>query len=521
MTLPKRVSDFLRDRVLEYRNPCCLRVAADNLLLEIWGEPAKYGLDDLEVGDDVSAAMPLLSDYEFNEYVELPFVRDAVGHAFHVHLIPESDACFVLLLDATEEIRERERYQQTANEVRLLLDKERRLIAELVDAQAELAVRRKEAEDESRRRGEYIATMSHEFRTPLTAILAHAERLVADSAIADDDRKQLGRAIQRVSQQLVWLVDNLLTRARLEADSYAIHRSVTDTRALVDDLCLVFAPLAADKELSFAARVAENVPEFVMLDDLHFRQVLVNLLGNAIKYTFEGSVEVEIRFDDERLIATVADTGPGLAEEERNALFMPFNRGREEPRSPGAGLGLGITRQLVEAMDGTLTVESGQGTGTRMTVELGAASADSVSEAAAPLATDLIVIGEDDPDIVDLLEVRLAEAGYRVHSVSDGKALVDAVLKLDPSLAIVDVNMPGLDGPAAARKLRESGFHAPILALSGAGRRRDIEYALSSGCTEFLRKPPHLGTLKRLIQQLILSGRADGYPDSIPASKQM
>ena len=117
----------------------------------------------------------------------------------------------------------------------------------------------------------------------------------------------------------------------------------------------------------------------------------------------------------------------------------------------------------------------------------------------------------------------MTEAGYLVHSVSDGNALVEAALELDPSLAIVDVNMPGLDGPAAARRLRESGFDAPILALSGASRRRDIEYALASGCTDFLRKPPHLGTLKRLVQQLILSGRAGetGRPDPMPTSKQM
>lgn len=527
MTFPSRVSAFLHARLVESRHPCCLRVGADNRVRELWGEAAEYELDNLGIGDDLSAAIPFLSDYDLEDCVELPFVSDAAGRAFHVHLIPEDDnSRCVVLLDARTEIREREAYQQTANEVRLLLEKERRLMAELVDAQAELAVRRKEAEDESRRRGEYIATMSHEFRTPLAAVLAHAERLAVKPTKTDGDSKQIGRTIQRVTQQLVWLVDNLLTRARLEADGYAIHRSVTDARALVDDLCLVFAPLAADKELSFAARVSENVPEFLMLDDLHYRQALVNLLGNAIKYTYHGSVELEIGYAGERLRAIVADTGPGLAEEERSALFTPFNRGREEPRAPGAGLGLGITRQLVEAMSGTLEIDSAPGSGTRITVELAAPQAQVVTGAVDPHAADLIVIGEDDPDISDLLEVRLTEAGYRVHSVSDGNALVEAVLELAPSLVIADVNMPGLDGPAAARKLRESGFHAPILALSGASRRRDIEYALASGCTDFLRKPPHLGTLKRLVQQLILSGQAgqageSACTDATSTSKQM
>jgi DNA-binding response OmpR family regulator len=136
----------------------------------------------------------------------------------------------------------------------------------------------------------------------------------------------------------------------------------------------------------------------------------------------------------------------------------------------------------------------------------------------------MIVIGEDDPDIRDLLEARLREAGYRIECVEDGEALVETALALEPSLVILDVNMPRLDGPAAARRLRERGFLAPILALSGASRRQDIEYALASGCTEFLRKPPHLSSLKRLIERLMLTdchGSSAGTPAAGRERKQM
>jgi len=507
--------------MFESRKPYCMRVALDNRLLEAWGEAGQYGLEALEPGADAAEALPFLSDYAQEEQLELPFVTDAEGHAYHVHLIPDEGARYVVLVDARDELRERQRYQQTANEVRLLLERERRLIGELVDAQVELAVRRKEAEDESRRRGEYIATMSHEFRTPLTSVLAHAERLATDSDPAENLR--IGKAIQRITQHQLWLIDNLLLRARLEADGFAIHRSVADLRSLVDDLCLVFAPLAAEKALSFGAQVGGDVPEFLILDDLHLRQALVNLLGNAIKYTDEGSVELRVEFAGGRLLMTVTDTGPGIPEEEQTGLFAPFNRGREEPRAPGTGLGLSITRQLIEAMEGTLDLRSAPGEGARVTLTLSAQAAEIGTAEAGAAGSSLIVLGEDDPDILDLLEVRLAEAGYRVHGVADGEALVDSALELEPSLVIVDINMPRLDGPAAARKLRERGFHAPILALSGASRRQDIEYALSSGCTEYLRKPPHLGTLKRLIQQLILADQASqaAPPGASPQSKQM
>lgn len=519
MTLPSAVTSYLQHWTFESRRPCCLRVTSDNRLLNSWGDTKYYCLESLEPGDGVADVLPVLSGYAVGERVELPFVTDAREHTYHVHLIPDGDARYVLLVDARAELGERQRYQQTANEVRLLLEKERRLIAELVDAQAELAVRRREAEDESRRRGEYIATMSHEFRTPLTSVLAHAERLASKAASVES--RQAGETIQRITQHQVSLVDNLLLRARLEADGFAIHCSVTDTRALVDDLCLIFAPLAADKALSFGARVAQDVPEFAKLDGLHLRQALVNLLGNAIKYTEAGSVELEFEYAGDRLRAIVADTGPGIPEGEQSTLFAPFNRGREEPRAPGTGLGLGITRQLVEAMDGTMELDSSPGAGTRITLELSAPTSELGSETAG--SADLIVLGDDDPDISELLAVRLTEAGYRVHGVADGEALVESVLALKPSLVIVDINMPGLDGPTAARKLRERGFQAPILALSGASRRQDIEYALSSGCTEFLRKPPHLGTLKRLVQQLILSDQV-GPPDSLGSNtirKQM
>ena len=505
MTFPGAVINYLHARTFEARRPFCMRLTAEHRLLEAWGDGEPYGHESIAPGDDVSQALPFLSDYDLEEHLELPFVTDAEGRAYHVHLIPDGSARYVILLDARDEIRERQRNQQTANEVRLLLERERRLIAELVDAQAELAVRRKEAEEESRRRGEYIATMSHEFRTPLTSVLAHAERLAA--GVDSTESANAGQTIQRITQHQLWLIDNLLLRARLEADGFSSHRTVTDTRKLVDDLSLVFAPLAADKELSFGARVAASVPEFLVLDDLHLRQALVNVLGNAIKYTDEGSVELDLDYAGDRLSAAVADTGPGIPADSQAALFTPFNRGRVEPRAPGAGLGLGITRKLVESMDGSLSLDSKPGRGTRLTLTLPAAIA-ALAEGNDGGASGVIVLGEDDPDISDLLEVRLAEAGYRVHGVSDGKTLVDSAIELQPNLVIVDINMPGLDGPAAARKLRERGFSAPILALSGASRRQDIEQALSSGCTEFLRKPPHMGTLKRLVQQLILAEQA-------------
>ncbi len=507
MSLPASVRRHLLDWALEQRTPVCLRVSGDHRLLEMWGSSEEFGLGPLEIGEDVAGVAPFICDYALTEQVELPFVTDASGHAYHVHLLPDGDSRFVLFIDARRELKERQRHQQTANELKLLLERERRLIGELIDARTELVIRRREAEEESRRRGEYIATMSHEFKTPITAMLAHAERLGEELEPAEiQDTTQ---AIRRLTQQQLWLIDNLLVRARLEADGFAIHRAPTDPRALVDDLCLVFAPLAAERELSFAARVEQNVPNFLVLDSLHVRQILVNLLSNAVKFTDEGGVELVVEYVDGNLEASVRDTGPGISAEDQAVLYQRYARGREEPRAAGSGLGLSLSRRLVDALDGELRIETEPGSGTQATMRVPAEPADLGTADSADAAGGLIVLGEDDPDITDLLTARLGEAGFQIHGLADGEAVVEAVLSSDPRLVILDVNMPKLDGPAAARRLRERGFRAPILALSGATDREDIEYALASGCTEFLRKPPHIPTLKRLIQRLLVAPAAN------------
>ena len=134
MSLPASVKRHLLDWALEQRKPVCMRVTGNHRLLEVWGSPGEFGLGPLEPGDDVSGGAPFLCDYALAEQIELPFVTDASGHAYHVHLLPDGETRFVLFIDARKELKERQRHQQTANELKLLLERERRLIGELIDA---------------------------------------------------------------------------------------------------------------------------------------------------------------------------------------------------------------------------------------------------------------------------------------------------------------------------------------------------------------------------------------------------
>ena len=505
MSLPDTISSYINRRILGRQKQFCMRLDADYRLLESWGDAQVFGLESLPIGADVTRHIPLLCDYDFGETIELPFVTDVDDHSYHLHIVSAAEAHYVLLVDAREDLEQRRSYQQAANDVKLALEKERKFIGELVDAQAELALRRKEAEQESRRRGEYIATMSHEFRTPLTAVIAHTEQL-SEGTLPPADRKSV-QAIAGIAHRQLWVIDNLLARAKVDAEGFTAHAGVTDIRRLVDEIALVFAPLSAEKALSYSARVAQTVPQFVWLDGFHLRQVLVNLLGNAIKYTQEGFVELRFEYRDGRLFVAVTDTGTGIDDSNLRNIFVPFVRGSAAPNTPGTGLGLGICRQLVDAMGGELSLDSTLSVGTNVRFDIDADAIRDGTHSDDDSAPARIIVCDDDPDITDLLDVRLTQAGYDVLTTLNGEALIKAALEFEPQMVIVDLNMPGLDGPSAARRLRESGFRAPIVVLSGAGSEREFQYALAAGCSEFVRKPPQMNALLRLIQALLLADR--------------
>jgi signal transduction histidine kinase/CheY-like chemotaxis protein len=492
-------------RTIKRQRPFCIQVDARRKVVDSWGDAATFGLDAIPAGTDIAAIIPVLRDYSVDDELELPFITDDRNYTYHIHIFSSDNAHYVLLIDAREELAERRKYQQAMNEIRLALEKEQKYIAELVDVQSELTLRRTEAEQESRRRGEYIATMSHELRTPLTAIVAHAEKL-SDQPLGEEVR-EVAQAIAGVAHRQLWVIDNLLSRAKLDAEGVAVYAGVTDLRRLIDELSLVFAPLAAEKAISYSAFVALDVPEFAWLDAFHLRQVLVNVLGNAIKYTREGSVELRMDYRDGRLLVIVTDTGPGIDAETLGNIFAPYVRGREASRAPGSGLGLGISRQLVESMGGELKLESSVGKGTTASFSIEAEKVSGDQDTSAGAAPAQILICDDDPDITDLLDVRLSDAGFGVSVAADAQALIAQAIESQPQVVIIDLNMPGLDGATAARRMREAGFRAPIVVLSGAAGARDLENALAAGCTQFVRKPPQMTALIRLIKELLLAER--------------
>ncbi len=519
MALGDDIRAYLEDAFLREHEPFCFCVDASYRLTGTWGDGARYGLADLATGGDMLARAPWLLDQLGAERQLIPFVTTPATGTVEIHVLPRRDDWAVLLLSREQDHRAIQVRQQSVNENRLLqaeqdklIRRQNALIDELVETRAELDLERRLAERASLDKSRFLAMMSHEFRTPLASIIGLAEKLADDPAGTADSIERIGRAARHLHR----LVDTVLDDARLEDGERRLALRPVDLRLLVDDLAAIVAPLAAEKALSFAARVAATVPERVEIDDGCLRQLLLNLLGNAVKFTGSGRVSLALDWHAGTLRAVVADTGPGIPPAEQARLFEAYERGeRHERVTPGSGLGLAISLELARLMRGELALESATGEGCRLTLavparELAPASDDpalappgAALQASAPAT---VLVCDDDEDMRAIHEYYLGRAGYDVLLTGDGRRAVEIAAARAPDLVLLDVNLPGLDGPAAAAAMREGGLDAPIVALSAADVSALDERLFAARLRKPLEMPRLLAALKDLLRDRASAG---------------
>ncbi|MGB5579426.1 MAG: ATP-binding protein [Woeseia sp.] len=515
MGLADDITTYLKDAFFEKHKPFCFCVDARYRLTDWSGDAGRYGFIDLQRGDDMLQAAPFLLNMLGNETVVIPLMTLPRIGPVEIHIIARAEDHAVLLLGSAEDHAETQVRQQSLNENKLLhvqqqkmIRRQRDLISELVEARSQLERQRQKAQRANEAKGRFIAIMSHEFRTPLSSIISYAERLnesAGDASVA----KQCGAAIARASKHLKDLVNSVLDEARLDAGRHSLTLRATDMRSLVDDLAAIIAPLAGEKALSFSAELAANVPSHLELDDGCLRQVLLNLLGNAVKYTDVGRIRFSLDWREQQLIAVVADEGPGIAPADQDRMFQAFERGTEKSSSvKGTGLGLSISLRLVTLMNGTLTMDSDVGKGCRITVSVpgkvlqAPAAGDVLTTPTDTLKAGkpaLILICDDDQDMRAIHEYYLTRAGYELLLVGDGKVALDTALERRPDLAILDINTPGMSGIDVARQLRAQGFDAPLVALTASDASR-----LDPGLfNERLRKPLQMQILLETLKSLL------------------
>jgi signal transduction histidine kinase/HPt (histidine-containing phosphotransfer) domain-containing protein len=383
------------------------------------------------------------------------------------------------------------------------------------------------AEAASRAKSEFLAMMSHEIRTPLTSVIGFAEALTRTGG---EQSAEAGEIIVRNGQHLLTIINDILDISKIEAGRLALENVRFSPLEAVNGLLPTIEAQAKGKGIAFRFSAVYPFPSHVMGDPTRWRQILLNLCGNAIKFTEQGSVELTLRYlrDDGRLQCRVADTGIGMSAEEQARLFQPFSQADSSVarRYGGTGLGLHLVHQLALRMGGTVRVHSAPGQGSIFAVDIAAAPASGAAwleampafpraERHAPQArlSGAVLLAEDGPDNRLLISAWLEQLGLSVDTAPDGARAVELALAGHYDVVLMDIQMPNMDGVQATRLLRSTGFAAPIVALTANVMPEDRERYRQAGCDECVAKPVDFGELGRLLADMLAPA---GTPDAPP-----
>jgi len=416
------------------------------------------------------------------------------------------------------EMSERQRVEEELRELNATLEQR-------------VAERTAAAEDANRAKSAFLANMSHEIRTPMTAILGFADVLLADAddGSATPHRLDSIQTIKRHGEYLLEILNGILDLSRIESGRVEVERARVAPLAIVNEVALLMRVRAEAKQLPLVTSFGSRLPDYVMSDAVSLRQILINLVANAIKFTEMGKVELRASFREagaeSRLELEVRDTGIGITEEQRDRLFQPFVQGNASVtrRYGGTGLGLAISQRLAQMLGGAIEIESEPGRGSTFRLVLptgelpGATWIENPGEAAvvearaevAPASPPQqyacrVLLAEDGGDNRRLITLLLERMGATVVAVENGRRAVDAALAVDGTdeefdLVLMDMHMPVLDGYEATRALRRAGYDRPIVAITANAMHGDRERCLEAGCTDFLSKPIERDRLSQVI----------------------
>ena len=396
----------------------------------------------------------------------------------------------------------------------------------LVSLADDLRTARDEAQAADQAKSTFLAHVSHEIRTPLNGLLGMLE-LLQQTDLDDVQRERTGVA-QACGELLMQLLNDVLDLSKGEAVEMALQPRPLQLGPQAGQVVGALSPVAQSKGVALGLEVAADVPVWVVGDPDRLRQLLLNLVGNAVKFTERGAVTVEVHRSGQGVAIAVHDTGPGIEPQDLDRLFLPFEQGAAGRRHGGTGLGLTLCRQLVQLMGGVLEVESVPGEGSTFRAVLPLQEVDAPSPgsgspppspaaaAASAAARRLSVLLVDDGAVNRMVGGALLESlGAVVDPAGDGWEALHAVRLADYDLVLMDCHMPGLDGVAATRALRATlPAHLPVYALTADASGREREACLAAGMDGFLVKPVNSQSLAHILDEVAARNGAPSSGDS-------
>jgi signal transduction histidine kinase/HPt (histidine-containing phosphotransfer) domain-containing protein/ActR/RegA family two-component response regulator len=535
-SLPGIVYHLYQDRTIRYAN---------RYFRKYFGSPkGKLCADALNCAHDSCASCPPMESMETDRTVEWDWT-DAKGRTFHLQCSPMTDSSgermiMVLGIDITDRKRAEDAlklaHDKSEDKVRRRTRELERANEELTSKSARLVAAMKKADAATRAKSAFLANMSHEIRTPLNAVLGMAEL-----ALRVQDEARRNECLERVLEagnSLLTVINDILDFSKIEARKLSLERIDFDLRGILRTALDMHRLHATDKGLGLTAKVGDNVPEAVLGDPGRLRQVLVNLVANAVKFTNTGGVTVRIALAPDqpadpsglapgqplKLRFEVSDTGIGIPKRKRRAIFKSFLQADDSitRKHGGTGLGLAICKLLVELMQGSLDVESTEGKGSTFFFTGLFAVGDPAAipsertgaEPGPPLPGLKVLLADDNALNRRLALDLLTEQGYKTVAVENGAQALDAVKREPFDLVLMDVQMPIMDGITATRAIRDPGSGAldpsvPIVALTAHALKGDRERFLAAGMNDYIAKPINIDTFYSTVASVVSRNRAD------------
>jgi len=411
---------------------------------------------------------------------------------------------------------------------------EGRRAEELARREHEILLAKEKAEAASRAKSEFVSRMSHELRTPLNAIIGFADLLEAEPL--SPSLKNYVTLINGSGKHLLELINAVLDHAKIEAGGLTLERIPFDFHAAIDAVRAIVGDRASSKGLEFDARIAPDMPRYIVGDPTRLRQVLINLLVNAVKFTERGSVELRIATDDGRIHFSVRDTGIGMDGQALGRLFKPFSQADDTVtrKYGGTGLGLMISKELIEAMGGSIEVESAPGVGTVFwfslplrVAERGATDdvARTISQAGnvAALVPGKVLVVDDNRVNLQLACAMLDRLGIRHDTALDGIEALSRLASAEFALVLMDMEMPVMDGITATQQLRTretelGASRVPVIAMTANALTEDRDRCFAAGMDGYIAKPINLAALQNELRRLF---GASNDADEAPADETM